>query len=169
MGGKALGGRKINIAEAEQLYQAILKEIQPICTQTLLCGSARRGKKLLGDIDIVFAPNCTPIAGHPDYYMSDWLTERFGLKKNGKPQNVGLIDGVQVEFYEATPETWGSSILMWTGSMWNNIKLRKVAKAKGLKLSQHGLFDGDTNLAAMKSEQEIFEILERKYLEPWER
>ena len=32
--------------------------------------------------------------------------------------------------FEATPKTWGSSVLMWTGSMWTNIKLRRKAVKK---------------------------------------
>ena len=53
--------------------------------------------------------------------------------------------------------------------MWTNIKLRKKAVAKGWKLSQHGLFEGDVNLAANKSEEEIFELLETDYKEPSKR
>ena len=60
--------------------------------------------------------------------------------------------------------------LMWTGSKWNNIKLRKAAKARDLKLSQHGLFDQDgNNLAAGKSEEQVFELLGFDYVEPQKR
>ena len=56
------------------------------------------------------------------------------------------------------------------GSKWNNIKLRKAAKARDLKLSQHGLFDQDgNNLAAGKSEVEVFELLGFDYVEPQKR
>ena len=165
MGGKALGGRKVEITEAENIYRSIVADIVPFSERVMLCGSARRGKKLLGDMDIVYV-NRPQACG---YSMDTWLTEQFGLKKNGKPQNVGLIQGVQVEFYPATIETWGTCILMWTGSMWNNIKLRKRAKKYGFKLSQHGLFDGDVNLAANKTECQVFELLNAKYLKPEER
>ena len=40
-----------------------------------------------------------------------------------------------------------------------NIKLRKKAKEKGWKLSQHGLFEESVNLAKNKSEKEIFEFV----------
>ena len=163
MGGKALGGRKITNEEAFKLTEQIILENDLGCkaNKILLCGSARRGKTQCGDLDIVFIDRNDAV--------KNWLIENFGTKKNGTPQTTCLIDGVQVEFYEATQESWGSSVLMWTGSMWTNIKLRKKAVEKGWKLSQHGLFDGDVNLSANKSEEEIFELLDTTYLEPSKR
>jgi len=163
MGGKALGGRKITNQEAFELFEKIVLEnnLDSKTNKILLCGSARRGKKQSGDLDIVFIDR--------DESTKQWLSETFGYKKNGKPQTTGLVDGVQIEFYEATPETWGSSVLMWTGSVWTNIRLRKKAVKSGWKLSQHGLFDGDVNLAANKTEEEIFSLLETSYKEPNKR
>jgi len=165
MGGKALGGNKITLKEAIDLYTAILldNELSTRSSAMMLCGSARREKKKCGDLDIVFVDNESGA-------LKAWLLENFGTKKNGKPQTTVLYDGVQVEFYEATQESWGTSTLMWTGSKWNNIKLRKAAKARDLKLSQHGLFDVDgNNLASGKTEEQVFELLGFDYVEPQKR
>lgn len=163
MGGKALGGKTISALEAHALFEKILLENDLGCKaeKILLCGSARRGKKNCGDLDIVFIDRNDAV--------KTWLTENYGTKKNGKPQTTILYEGVQVEFYEATSKTWGTSVLMWTGSAFNNIQLRKAAKKLGLKLNQHGLFDGKTNIAAGKAEYEIFELLDKRFKEPHER
>lgn len=167
MGGKALNGNKITLEEANNLFAKIVSE-NDLASKTekiTLCGSARRGKKQCGDLDIVFIDG-----GEEENLLKEWLVDNYGVKKNGKPQTTILYDGVQVEFYEATQDSWGTCTLMWTGSAWNNIKLRKRAKSKGLKLSQHGLFDSDgNNLAAGKTEQEVFELLDCLYLEPCKR
>ena len=165
MGGKALNGNKITRDEAYDLYNHIINthKLHRKHNRIQLCGSARRGKKQCGDLDIVFQDNETG-----DFKA--WLLETFGTKKNGKPQTTVLYNGVQVEFYEATQDSWGTCTLMWTGSKWNNIKLRKAAKARDLKLSQHGLFDQDgNNLAAGKSEEQVFELLGFDYVEPQKR
>ena len=165
MGGKALNGNKITRDEAYDLYNHIINthKLHRKHNRIQLCGSARRGKKHCGDLDIVFQDN-----ENGDFKA--WLIETFGTKKNGKPQTTVLYNGVQVEFYEATQESWGTCTLMWTGSKWNNIKLRKAAKARDLKLSQHGLFDQDgNNLAAGKSEEQVFELLGFDYVEPQKR
>jgi DNA polymerase (family 10) len=165
MGGKALNGNKITREEAYDLYNHIINthKLSRKHNRIQLCGSARRGKKHCGDLDIVFQDN-----ENGDFKA--WLLETFGTKKNGKPQTTVLYNGVQVEFYEATQDSWGTCTLMWTGSKWNNIKLRKAAKARDLKLSQHGLFDQDgNNLAAGKSEEQVFELLGFDYVEPQKR
>ena len=165
MGGKALNGNKITRDEAYDLYNHIINthKLHRKHNRIQLCGSARRGKKQCGDLDIVFQDN-----ENGDFKA--WLLETFGTKKNGKPQTTVLYNGVQVEFYEATQDSWGTCTLMWTGSKWNNIKLRKAAKARDLKLSQHGLFDQDgNNLAAGKSEEQVFELLGFDYVEPQKR
>lgn len=164
MGGKALGGKTITNSEAYTLFKKIILEnnLDSKVEKILLCGSARRGKKTSGDLDIVFIDR--------DNAVKEWLRENFGTKKNGKPQTTVLIDEVQVEFYEANQETWGSTILMWTGSAYNNIKMRRECKKKGLTMSQYGIKDSDkNNLTAFMSEKEIFEFLGMKYLEPSER
>ena len=165
MGGKALNGNKVTREEAYDLYNHIINthKLSRKHNRIQLCGSARRGKKHCGDLDIVFQDN-----ENGDFKA--WLLETFGTKKNGKPQTTVLYNGVQVEFYEATQESWGTCTLMWTGSKWNNIKLRKAAKARDLKLSQHGLFDKDgNNLAAGKSEEQVFALLGFDYVEPQNR
>ena len=165
MGGKALNGNKITREEAYDLYNHIINthKLHRKHNRIQLCGSARRGKKQCGDLDIVFQDN-----ENGDFKA--WLLETFGTKKNGKPQTTVLYNGVQVEFYEATQDSWGTCTLMWTGSKWNNIKLRKAAKARDLKLSQHGLFDQDgNNLAAGKSEEQVFALLGFDYVEPQKR
>jgi DNA polymerase (family 10) len=165
MGGKALNGNKITRDEAYDLYNHIINKhgLESKHNRIQLCGSARREKKKCGDLDIVFVDNESGA-------LKAWLLENFGKKKNGKPQTTVLIDGVQVEFYEATHESWGTCTLMWTGSKWNNIKLRKAAKARDMKLSQHGLFDQDgNNLAAGKTEEQVFELLGFDYVEPQKR
>ena len=165
MGGKALGGNKITREEAFDLFNKIIvtNKLEAKHSRIKLCGSARRGKKKCGDLDIVFQDN-----ENGDFKA--WLLESFGTKKNGNHQNTALFGGVQVEFYEATQETWGTCTLMWTGSKWNNIKLRKAAKARDMKLSQHGLFDADgNNLASGKTEEQVFELLGFDYVEPQKR
>ena len=167
MGGKALNGNKITLDEANNLFAKIVSEndLSSKVEKIVLCGSARRGKKQCGDLDIVFIDG-----GEEESLLKEWLVDNYGVKKNGKPQTTILYNGVQVEFYEATQDSWGTCTLMWTGSKWNNIKLRKAAKARDLKLSQHGLFDQDgNNLAAGKTEEEVFELLGFDYVEPQKR
>tara|TARA_B100000035_G_scaffold249473_1_gene218292 strand:- start:7732 stop:8229 length:498 start_codon:yes stop_codon:yes gene_type:complete len=165
MGGKALNGKTITNNNAYDLFKKIVdsNNLKDKSKKILLCGSARRGKNTCGDLDIVFIDDKNNSLKH-------WLSEVFGFKKNGKPQTVGLIDGVQIEFYESTEECWGSQVLMWTGSASNNIRLRRICKKRGWTMSQYGIKDSTKrNLTSGMSEQEIYTFLGIEYLEPEER
>ena len=167
MGGKALDGKTLTNEEAHSFFEKLVIENNLGNKVTkgglLLCGSARRGKKTCGDLDIVFIDN-------ENDALKNWLVENFGTKKNGKPQTTVLIEGVQVEFYEATVETWGSTTLMWTGSAYNNVRMRRMCKKLGYKMSQYGIKDASgRNLTSGMSEQEIYEFIGMKYEEPSNR
>lgn len=164
MGGKALNGKTITNQEAFDLVERIIINNDLGCkvSRIALAGSARRGKATCGDIDIVFIDK--------DGLTKKWLAETFGLKKNGKPQTTVLIEEVQVEFYEATEECFGSQLLMWTGSAENNIRLRQICKKKGLTMSQYGIKDSSgKNLTAKMSEEEIYHFLGLDYTDPTRR
>lgn len=164
MGGKALGGKTITYAEAFALFEKIVLENNLGCKveKILLCGSARRGKESCGDLDVVFIDRNDAV--------KQWLVDNYGLEKNGKPQTTILYDGVQVEFYEATQETWGSNTLMWTGSAQNNVLMRRKCKRKGWTMSQYGIKDeSGLNLTAGMTEEQIYSFLEMEYAEPSKR
>jgi len=166
MGGKALNGKQITNEEAHQLFEKLVSENNLGCkaAKILLCGSARRGKETCGDLDIVFIDG-----GEEENLLKEWLVDNYGVKKNGKPQTTILYEGVQVEFYEATPETWGSNVLMWTGSAFNNVRMRRKAKKLGYKMSQHGILNEGVNLTAGFTEEQIYEFLGYDYVKPQKR
>jgi DNA polymerase/3'-5' exonuclease PolX len=59
---------------------------------------------------------------------------------------------------------------MWTGSAYNNVKMRRKAKKLGYTLSQYGIKNKDgENLTAGFSEKEIYEFLGYDYVSPLKR
>ncbi|GAB6032595.1 hypothetical protein CHUAL_011486 [Chamberlinius hualienensis] len=63
------------------------------------------------------------------------------------------------------------ALLGWTGNKWFNRSIRDYAKKQQNKrLTSHGLWDFNSRKHIWATtEQEIFEILQLNYLEPWER
>ena len=67
-------------------------------------------------------------------------------------------------------DEYGSGLLYFTGSGDFNKEIRYYAKKLGYKLNQHGLKDIKNNkLLKFKSEEEIFDKLNLKYLKPYQR
>tara|TARA_R110002153_G_scaffold36023_2_gene106799 strand:+ start:8048 stop:8545 length:498 start_codon:yes stop_codon:yes gene_type:complete len=165
MGGKALGGKKITNEEAVNLFNKIMTDNDLISKtdKIMLCGSARRKKDTCGDLDVVFIDD-------ENNSLKAWLASEFGYQKNGKAKIKGLVEGVQVEFYEATPPTWGSTTLMWTGPAFSNIRMRKASKKNGWKMSQYGIKDeSGKNLTENMTEESIYELLGMSYRVPEKR
>lgn len=164
MGGKLAGGKRVKREIAGKINEALLFEMGDLCDQWLLCGSYRRNKEEVGDLDIVVVPKDPKV-------FNDALAKKFGFQKDGKKaKGSGLVDGVQVDFFIATKENWWSQVLMWTGSMKENVRLRAKAKSRGYSVSQYGLKDVKTGeVRNLISEQELYEILGEQYLVPWER
>ncbi len=94
----------------------------------------------------------------------------FGAQKSKPvPARSGLVKGAQVEVYVATDDDLGTQLIMWTGSMQENVRLRSVAMGRGWKLNQYGVFEGDKPLSAGMNEREVYALLGEKYREPEER
>ena len=76
----------------------------------------------------------------------------------------------QVDINIVEEETWGSALMHHTGSKWENIRLRKLAKAQGMTLSQYGLRQASTDqLIAGHTEEEVYKALGTPYKRPEER
>lgn len=164
MGGKNFGGRRIDRAEAEQLFCFLQSEIgQQLKVDCILAGSYRRGKADSGDMDIVIIPSDRDV-------FDAFCARKFGTLKNGAPRKTGLFDGVQVEFYIANEDNWGSQLQMWTGSMHHNITLRKAAKKLGYSLSQYGFKNLETgHLITCPTEDSVYSFLQMDFVSPEDR
>jgi len=87
--------------------------------------------------------------------------------KHGEKAAQLTIDGINVDLYSATKETWEPLLLIHTGSAEHNIKLSMIARKKGMKLSHKGLIKDGKNIAS--TEREIFDLLDLSYVPPEER
>src|SRR3989344_4530360 len=62
-------------------------------------------------------------------------------------------------------KSYGAALNYFTGSKEHNIALRQIAKDRGLKLSEYGLFNGNKFIAG-RTEEELYKALGLKYVEP---
>lgn len=137
-------------------------------------GSYRRGAPDSGDIDIITTGNYSLrelIAGYeadPNFIATFMLgSERTTFIYMGPRGKVRQIDVLLL-----SQEQFWPGILYFTGSWEFNAAMRGYAKARGYLLNQRGLFKirGRAETAIkVQSEQEIFDILGLKYVEPPDR
>jgi DNA polymerase (family 10) len=146
---------RIQASEIIQKYQTILDKNN---INHKVCGSWRRHKEEIGDLDIVVT----------DCSINDLLF----IIKNVYPYTIvrsgdALLSldivfenkTVRVEFITVPLDSFGSACIHATGNAQFNISLRTYCKNKGFeKLNQYGLFKNGISVAS-KTENDVFEKL----------
>ncbi|MDX1386037.1 MAG: PHP domain-containing protein, partial [bacterium] len=79
--------------------------------------------------------------------------------------SIRLKCGIQVDLRVVNDREFPFALLYFTGSKEHNTVLRQIAKKKGLKLNEYGLFKGKKNLPA-KTETDIYQTLGLHYIPP---
>jgi DNA polymerase (family 10) len=156
--------------EKTSSYEAILianelcNRIDEYCEKYDIAGSIRQGKEMVGDVDIVIIPK-TPV----EEFIQK-IKETIDFEYGGKKKLFGMFMGRPVNIFITTPESYGACLYQSTGPAMYNVHIRQVAKRKGFKLNEYGLFNRETNeKVAGDSEESIFEALGWNFKQPTER
>ena len=160
-------GRLVSTREGSfvtKLAQKIVKGIKPYCRKIEIVGSIRRKEKNPADIDITLIPK------------NQESKEKIGQKLSGMGKRLSggeqraffKIEGVEVEIYYTSAEEWGAALMSYSGPFGANIGLRIIARSKGFKLNQHGLFRHGLRVAG-KTEEEVYRALGREWKPPEKR
>ncbi len=145
-----------------KLANKIVKSIKPFCSRIEVVGSIRRKEENPVDIDIALIPKNRE-------KLEEFLRKKWKYIQGGEKKSSWKIEGVQVELYYTIPEEWGATLLAYSSEFGAGIGLRMVAKRKGMKLSQHGLFGKNGRRIAGKTETEIYHALGREWKSPEDR
>jgi DNA polymerase (family X) len=79
--------------------------------------------------------------------------------------SVRLKNGLQLDVRVVPERSFGAALLYFTGSKAHNIHLRKIAKGRGLKINEYGLFKGE-NYVAGRTEAEMYSALGLAWIPP---
>lgn len=131
-----------------------------------IVGSYRRGLKDSKDIDVLitcskdeFKKALEALQAYPDYKHT----------MAGNDIIRGEVLGIDFDLTRVNKEEYVTYLLYRTGPKELNIAMRGLAKSKGMKLNEHGLYDSDGNKINCKTEADVFKALGLKYQEPSKR
>jgi len=144
------GGERILLSSALFLAKPIMENLKkcPGVKDLALAGSIRRKKETIKDIDIL----CT--AQKSDVVMSKFVNlpqVKEILAQGETKSSVILNEDIQVDLRVIKPESYGAALMYFTGSKDHNIALRELARKKGYKINEYGLFKLGKNLAGVSS------------------
>lgn len=151
---------RIPIFEAVSLVEDVMEYLKktPQIVQLSPAGSLRRMRETVGDIDIL-------ATGRNGEQIIRYFTRHPRVSRvlaEGKTKGSVLISTDkgerQVDLRIVAESEFGAALQYFTGSKAHNIKLRGMAKDKGLKISEYGVFKGQKKIAS-RSEKEVYKAL----------
>jgi len=138
-----------------------LKKLREVSAAEV-AGSIRRRQETVGDADILVAsPKPKKVM---DFFVS--LPEVAHVAGRGLTKAmVKLRNGLNVDLRVVSQESFGAAFHYFTGSKDHNVALRRIARDKGLKLNEYGLFRGNKRIAG-RTEEEVYEAIGLPYVPP---
>jgi len=144
--------------EVKALASEVESKLKPLSKKIEVAGSIRRNVDEPVDIDIVMIPK-------DKQKIRERLAELGKVTAQGETMIETRIKGVDVDTYFTEPESYGAQLMTRTGPWQGNIGNRTLAKNKGMRLNQYGLWEKNKRIAG-RTEKEIYEALGKKYKEP---
>jgi len=156
--------RRFRLSEAEEYAEQLRRALLAVqgVERVELAGSYRRRRDSVGDLDILVTARkgsgvMAALAGHE--------TVQEVVARGETKSSVRLENDMQVDLRLVDPDCYGAALLYFTGSKAHNVALRTAAKARGIKISEYGVFAGNRR-AAGATEEEIYQFLGLRWIPP---
>lgn len=155
---------RFKLAMAAQYAESLREYLNgvPNVARVEIAGSYRRARETVGDLDIVVS------ATDPNAVMSalvDYDEVTRVVSKGSTRATIILRSGIQVDVRVVDPASFGAMLVYFTGSKAHNIQLRTMARERGLKINEYGVFRGKRCIAS-ESEASVYRAMDLPWIEP---
>lgn len=127
-----------------------------------IAGSFRRCRETVGDLDVLV----TSDAPEKVFEVFSGLPEVAEVRmRGGTKETVLLRGGLQVDLRVVEPDAFGAALQYFTGSKDHNVRLRSLARDRGLKINEYGVFRGEERVGG-RTEEEVYALLGLPWIPP---
>ncbi|NPB05163.1 MAG: DNA polymerase/3'-5' exonuclease PolX [Aquificae bacterium] len=152
---------------AQKVVQYLKERIEGLYENVSIAGSLRRMKETVGDFDVLVSAPKENWAKIHEEFVNFPDAEDVILHGHTKSSIILREYHRQVDLRTVEPDSWGAALQYFTGSKHHNIKLREIAKEKGLKINEYGVFDLETGKkVAGRTEEEVYAVLGMQFIPP---
>ena len=126
-------------AHADEIVQELLTHMRkvPGVRQMEVAGSYRRGRETIGDLDLL-----------ADSDDADAVMDQLGrfeelatvIGRGDTKMSIRLGRGLQIDLRVVQSKSFGAALQYFTGSKDHNVVLRGMAKERGLRINEYGVF-----------------------------
>lgn len=164
-----LGTRKgkLPVWQIEAIVHTIEEELKriPEIPRFSVAGSFRRAEEMSSDVDFIIVTDNPSVVR--EKIIAALPVEEIVAAGDAKLSIVlDMTDAVDVDFRFVTDEQFATALHHFTGSKDHNVKMRQLAKSKGMKISEYGVEQEDGTVKTFKSEKDFFAFFELPYIPP---
>ncbi len=129
-------------------------------------GSFRRGKETVGDLDLLVVS--ADVEAVMDRF-AEFPGRAETIARGDTKMSLRTDAGFQIDLRVVPAESFGAAWQYFTGSKEHNVILRGMAKAKGLKINEYGVYKldgGQETYIAGKTEADVYATLDLPVFPP---
>lgn len=165
---KRMKGR-LPLPQAHHLAAEIVTMLKKtgLCEEVAIAGSVRRCRESAGDLDILATSK------KPSKVMDVFchLPQVASVTAKGETKStVFLKAGLDADLRVVEPEVFGAALHYFTGSKDHNVAMRRLGIAKGLTISEYGVFKGTAKKkgkrVASRTEEEVYGSVGLPFIPP---
>ncbi len=155
-----------DIAQDAERLLADLRE-HPDVTRVSVCGSYRRRKEIVGDLDFLVSTKAPEAVS--DYFVGHEMVESV-LAHGATKSSVRLKNHIQADLRVVKDVEFPFALNYFTGSKEHNIIMRQRALARGWTLNEYrlGALEGSTSEPPppVREERDLYRAMDLDYVEP---
>lgn len=158
--------KRMRLGDAWPLARSIIEALtaHSDARNVVAAGSLRRMEPTVGDIDII----CTSDSPAEVLAFFTKLPVAQSITGIGDTKaTIWATPGISVDCRVVKHECFGNLLQHFTGNKDHNVKLRELARARGLKVSEYGIESLETHaVTTAQTEEEVYATLGLAYIPP---
>jgi DNA polymerase (family X) len=165
-------GQRVRIDQAQLVADMLVEQLRqvPGVNRLEVCGSLRRRKETVADIDLLVTAKDPPAV--MDAFVK--LPQVQKVIGHGETKSSILVQAISsggtrvimnADLRVVTDEQFPFALNYFTGSKEHNVQLRQRAIERGLRLNEYALASADKSVPC-KTEADLYRALDLDYIEP---
>jgi DNA polymerase (family 10) len=156
---------RIPLGEALPIAESVIEELRKRAKRIgrMTCaGSLRRMRETIGDIDILVETD----RGTQAVEAFTALPQVTQVLARGDTKGSVVVEGgLQIDLRAVPKESYGAALQYFTGSKAHSVRLREIARKRGFKINEYGIFRGEKRIGG-ETEEEIYERIGMAWIPP---
>ena len=158
---------KLPVWQVESIVLAIEEELREIkeISRFSVAGSFRRAEEESSDVDFIIVTDEPAIVREKLLEMLP-IEETVAAGDSKLSVVLDMADLVDADFRFVKEEQFATALHHFTGSKNHNVKMRQLAKSKGMKISEYGVEMEDGSIKTFESEADFFAFFDLPFIPP---